>query len=122
MANGADSFRHDIPQEFSNEDRWQVWLISFSRKSFIALLAGGGVTYILFKITAACHVPIVGIILGLLLTVVVVFLTMMPIPESDYIKGGGLTLDIIFLRRLIRKRSRIVYVKGIRDYSGKRKG
>lgn len=121
MAYGADSFRHDVPQEFSDEDRWQIWRISLPRKSFVMLLAGGGVTYLLFKGFALLHLAVFGVVLGLVLTLMVVFLTLIPIPESDYIKGGGLTLDIILIRRMVRRRNRVVYVKGIADNSKKRR-
>lgn len=113
MVSGADSFRHDIPQEFSDEDRWQVWRFSLSKKSFITLLIGGGVTYGLFKLTAMIHVPILGVIMGILLTAAAVALTIIPIPSSEFIKGGGYTLDIILIRKLVRKKKRFVYVRGL---------
>lgn len=117
---GPDSFQQDIPQEFSDEDRWQLGRFSFSKKSFIVLLSGFGVTYMLFKIMSFIHASTVGVILGITLTVIAVFLSMFPMPESDYIKGGGLTLDIILLRKLVRRRNRIVYTKGISNYGARR--
>lgn len=118
----TDGFTHEIPQEFSDEDRWIIGRISLSRKSFIVLLAGGGMTYGMYKFFSLIDIPVLGVVLGVLLTIVAVFLTIFPIPETDYIKGGGLTLDDILLRRFVRRRNRIVYVKGIREVSKKKKG
>lgn len=117
----AMGFTHDIPQEFSDEDRWVIGRVSLSRKSLIVLVAGCGVTYLLFKVTSVIHIPIFGVVLGLLFTVTAVFLTIFPIPESDYLKGGGMTLDTIIIRRLIRYSNRIVYAKGISDLSNKKR-
>lgn len=116
----ADGFTHEIPQEFSDEDRWIIGRVSLSRKSFLVLLAGGGLTYGMFKLFSIIGIPVFGVVFGVVLTIVAVFLTIFPIPETDYIKGGGLTLDVILLRRLVRRRNRIVYVKGIRNASKKK--
>lgn len=118
----ADGFTHEIPQEFSDEDRWVIGRFSLSRKSFIVLLAGGGLTYGMYKLFSMVGIPVVGVVLGALFSIVAVFLTIFPIPETDYIKGGGLALDDILLRRFVRRRSRIVYVKGIRNVLKKEKG
>lgn len=118
----ADGFTHEIPQEFTDEDRWIIGRFSLSKKSFAMLLGGGGLTFGLYKLFSLFHIPVVGVVLGVILTITVVFLTIFPIPESDYIKGGGLTLDVILLRRYVRRRNRIVYIKGIRNPWNKKKG
>lgn len=114
-----EQFLHEVPQEFTNEERWNIGAISLSRKSFIVFLVGLGVTYWLFKIGVVLRIPIVTVVIGALLTIVAVFITIFPVPESDYMKGGGLTLDIILFRRLVRRLNRVVYIKGI-SYSRKK--
>ena len=115
-------FEHDIPQEFSDEDRFPIYRqITLPKKSFLTLLIGIGLTYVLYRLTSAIHLSVAGIVVGFVLTIVAVVLTLFPLPEEEYIKGGGLTLDLILLRRMVRRRSRLVYAKGISNMSVKSK-
>jgi hypothetical protein len=108
------NYTHSIPQEFSDEDRWDIGRFSLSRKSLITLLVGLAGTFLLMKLCSLFHLSIVGVIAGLLLTAVTVACTIIPVPLSDYLKGGGLTMDVIFFRRFLRKRksAQAIYIKG----------
>lgn len=103
---------HDIPAEFTSEGRWFRYL---SNKGMTAVLIGCAFTAALHRIAAIFHAGMAGIIAGVLFTGALGFFTMFPLPEQDYLRGGGITLDIIILRRIIRRMNRRIYVKGIAE-------
>lgn len=103
-----------IPLEFSDEDKYFKY---FTKKNILALLLSGIVCYCIAKLSAALlGTMLPGLIVGLLMVLVIVGVTMLPIPETEYMKGAGLTLDVIIIRRIIRRTSRVIYIKG---YSNK---
>lgn len=100
---------YDIPSEFSDEDRW---FKIFTKKQAIMIAAAAGVMVMLEKIFDKFGLAFVGIILGAILIIVTAVIVMFRIPEMNYLRGGGQTLDIILFKRLVRKRNRYIYVKG----------
>ena len=52
------------------------------------------------------------IIMGGLFVVLVTGCTMLPYPDTEYLKGGGMTFDVLLIRRIIRRSSKKLYVKG----------
>lgn len=106
MANGM---AHEIPSEFTDEDRW---LKIFSTKSFAVLGVTGIITLLLTKFFGLFGIPLVGAILGGILVVTATGTTMIRKFGDNYLKGAGQTLDRLLILRLIRRRNRVIYVKG----------
>ena len=105
----ADGMSHEIPSEFTDEDRW---LNLFSTKSFAVLGVGGVLTLGLYKFFGLFSISLVGGILGFLVTAFATGLTMIPKMGDDYLRGAGQKLDRLLLLWIVRKRNRCIYVKG----------
>lgn len=104
------SMRHYVPGDFSNETKW---LKFFGNKQILLVAIGVAITYACYKgSTFLFGQGFVGIVFGLIIALIIVAPAMIPVPQTDYIKGGGVTWDVIFIRKMIRKRSRVIYVKG----------
>ena len=98
-----------IPAEFTDEDKWFRF---FYKKNLAVFCAGAAFTYLLWKVLDLGGLGIAGLIAGGMVTTAITAVTMLPIPESSYLKGGGQTLDIILIRRLIRRKSAVIYIRG----------
>lgn len=105
---------YDIPPEFTDEEKW---LKFFSTKQAKVFLATGMFTVVLYKICNLFGNAAVGAVTGIFFMVVCMVLVSISIPVENYLKGGGLTLDIVLARRFIRFKSRGIYVLGYHDYA-----
>lgn len=105
----AEGMTHEIPSEFTDEDRW---LNLFSTKSFSILGAGSILTLILYKLLGAASLQMAGGAVGLAVTLAATGATMIPKMGDDYMKGAGQKLDRLLLLRIVRRRNRCIYVKG----------
>ena len=106
--------KHEIPSEFTDEDKWLKY---FSKKSVFVLCITGMIAFLFYQFTSLFGIPLLGIIIGGCVMAIGVAPTMLPRSEMEYLKGGGQTWDLIFLKWLIRKSKKVIYVKG---YRGKR--
>ncbi len=105
----AEGMSHEIPSEFTDEDRW---LNLFSTKSFAVLGAGGVLTIGLYKFFGLFSLQMAGGAAGLLFSAAATGLTMIPKMGDDYLAGAGQKLDRLLLLRIVRRRNRCIYVKG----------
>lgn len=104
------SMRHHVPGEFVNETKW---LKFFGTKQLILIGVGAAVTYVCYKVSTFFGLGgAVGILTGLVLGIIIVAPSMIPIPETQFLKGAGSTVDVIFVRWLIRRRKRVIYIRG----------
>lgn len=95
------------PDEFKSEE---IWLGFLPRKAFIIALVFLALAMLLFK-----AVGIVGFLIVLVVGAVVVALTMIHVSDEKYLKGAGLTLDTVLIRKYIRKKNKKILVKGCED-------
>lgn len=102
------SLHHDIPSEFTDDGRWFHF---FTKKGIIFVAVGLVIMYGLYKVTVPFGFTLAGVIVGLVITILLGFVSMFPSP-SDYIHGSGITIDVLILRRFIRWANRCIYVKG----------
>lgn len=104
------SMRHNVPGEFHSETKWFRF---FSNKQLGFLVVALFVLYLCYKVNVnfTGH-GFFGVLVGLNIGAVIVAPSMIPIPQTEFLKGGGLTIDIILIRRWIRKRKKCIYVKG----------
>lgn len=108
-----NKFRYNIPSEFTDEDRWFKY---FTKKDLLVIVVTGILTGVLFKLSASLiNKPYVGLIIGLIIMGASLFCCMVRKPETLYLTGGGQTLATIILRRLIRRKNRVIYVRGYNE-------
>lgn len=105
----ANGMTHEVPSEFTDEDRW---LNIFSTKSFAVLGMTGMVMLFLIKFFTLFHAAVIGWILGGILVVVGTGITMVKKMGDNYLQGAGQTFDRILFLRMVRKRNKVIYVKG----------
>lgn len=107
-------FRKSIPSEFSDEDKY----FRFFTKPDLAVIAlTGAFTVLLFKLTELFFgKPFIGLIIGVLIMGASLFCSMMRVPESLNFTGGGQKIATILIRRIIRRTSKKIYVKGYDDW------
>lgn len=105
-----DEFYNEVPEEFSKED--DKWLRFFPPKSFGVLVGTLVFTFILIKLFGVMHLSWLGGLIGFLITATFTGLTMIPVGPDNYLKGAGQKLDIIMIRKIVRKLNRCIYVKG----------
>lgn len=104
--------RFSIPSEFTDEDKWKIWQISLSKLSMLALVIGLGITWMLHKLLTPLGGSVVGVVIGLIITLILVLITAIPVSETEYLKGAGILWYEILLRRFIRRRKSVIYVRG----------
>lgn len=102
--------KHNVPGEFNNETKW---LRLFSNRQLCYLGVAFLVTALCYKVSVALvGAALPGVITGLVIGVCIMFPVMRVIPETEFLKGGGLFISTLLVRLWIRKRNRRIYVKG----------
>lgn len=98
-----------IPAEFSNDAQWYKY---FTLKTLICFVASGIFMVLLGNLTLLLGSRVPGLILGFINLAFVMFITNFKIPETEYLKGAGQTVDVILYRKYLRLKARCIYVKG----------
>lgn len=101
-----------IPSEFSDEDKWFKY---FTKKTLACTLLSGMFMVLLGNFTSLFGSRAPGLILGSIIVVFVIFITNFKIPETEYLKGAGQTIDVILIRKYLRRRAKCIYVKGYKN-------
>lgn len=107
-----ERLKYDVPSEFSDDE---LWLKIFHKHQLIIACVMFAITIFLFKFLSLFGMKWVGLIVGLIATFIVTGSTFIFVPEQDYLKGANLSMDIIILRKLLRKWNARIYVKGYGD-------
>ena len=108
-------FTHEIPDEISRSD--ERWLKVFTKKSLIASLIAGALGYFLGRMLSFGN-NLISIGITIFFILITFGLTTIKIPEGYYLRGQGLTLDVILLRIFLRRRQKIIYVKNYNEGGG----
>lgn len=103
------TLRHEIPSKFTDEDRWFKY---FTKKTLRFIMVGCLILVLLYKIFSLFGLAVIGVVFGVVITIALAAISMIPVPENQFLRGGGLTLDIILIRRFIRRGNKVIYVKG----------
>ena len=87
---------YEIPGEFSDEDRWFKF---FNKRQ--ALMIGVSIIFAILVIKGMTSIGLlpVGVIIGIFAVVFVSVSVMVKIPEMEYLRGGGQTLDVYLIKR-----------------------
>lgn len=105
-----------IPREYKDEDKWFRY---FNKKQAVILVLTLLADY-RFLLMASNHGFLVpAIIAAILFTLIVAAVIMIELPiEAMFLTGGGITLEQCLVRIIIRRRSRVIYVKNYEPEEG----
>lgn len=107
-------FTYNIPSEFTDEDKWFKY---FTKKDMGVILVTGVITLTLYKLSdSLLEKPFIGLIIGGIIMCISLFCSMVKLPDTLYLTGGGQTILTLMMRRLVRKRNRVIYIKGYDDW------
>lgn len=101
--------KFEIPQGFSDEIRYFRF---FPLRSLIILLATAAPGFLVVKLCGYFGFSLQAIIIWIFIEAVIVGSTIIPKPRERWKDGGGVTYDRLLVRKLIRRRSRCLYIKG----------
>lgn len=105
--------RYEIPQGFSDEIKWFKF---FSMRSLIVLIAVSTPGVFLIRLVSGLGITLYMIVFWVILAGVVTSLTMFRIPSSSWLTGGGEYIDQVLIKRLIRRKTRCLYIKGCHQH------
>jgi len=101
--------RREIPQGLTDES---IWYKYFSLRSLLVAVG-------FIAVGIAIGVLIKGLGIGWpfaicwgVLTIVVTLMTLIRIPNTNWLKGGGEHIDQVLFKLLYRRRNRCIYIKG----------
>jgi hypothetical protein len=103
----AQTGKYQIPAEYKDEDRW--W--KFTKRQLVYVIIGLMIDYFFFKIFQPMGLSVVWIFLDVVVSLFFGIIAMVPIPQSSYLHGGGMMLEAVILRMLMRKFNRVLYTK-----------
>lgn len=103
----AQTGKYQIPAEYKDEDRW--W--KFTKRQLVYVIIGLMIDYFFFKIFQPMGLSVVWIFLDVVVSLFFGIIAMVPIPQSRYLHGGGMMLEAVILRMLMRKFNRVLYTK-----------
>lgn len=101
--------RHEIPSEFSDEEKW---LNFFSKKAFIWGGATLGIGLVLANVLKPFGLFVPMLVISIIATLAMVGLIMIKKPEGDYVNGSGLSYMEILLRIKGRRSRKVIYLLG----------
>lgn len=103
----AQMGKYRIPTEYKDEDRW--W--KFTKRQLVYLAMGLAIDYVTFRILSPFGLITIWILLAVPISIFFLVIAMVPIPNSQYLHGGGMMLEAVILRIIMRKFKRVLYVK-----------
>lgn len=107
-------FTYSIPSEFTDEDKYFKY---FTKKNMAVIIITGFIMFLLYKLTGSLFgKPFIGLIIGGIIMLVSILCVMVKIPETLYLEGGGQTILTILTRKYVRKRNKVIYIKGYDDW------
>ena len=100
--------RYEIPQGLTDESRWYKY---FSLRSLIICLCVAGVGLLIGNLIKGLGITIYFIVFWVVLTILITALTLVKIPNSNWLRGGGEYVDQFLLKIFIRNQKRCLYIK-----------
>lgn len=100
---------YEIPQGFSDEIKWLKFFHTRSIKMLAITVAPG---LVMARFLHSFKALVVFIAVWSLLVLILTGSTMVAMPASRWINGGGQYLDQLALKRMLRSKNRCLYVKG----------
>lgn len=92
--------RYKTPKEFKDEDIWFKW---FTKKQIIYLVVCAGISFVIFTVLQKIHLTLIGAMLVVILMLAGFMVPRMDMPADKYLIGGGMPLEQVMLRILVKK-------------------
>lgn len=108
------ALREEVPREFSDDARWYKFFTNQMFAATLIILVAGR---ILYAFLAKFHLGIVGIVITGIIWIVTLILLGVPVPKGNLTGGSGLILGQVLIRLWIRKKKRVIYIKGYKGES-----
>lgn len=102
------NLREEVPAEFSDDERWYKY---FTKKTLVVLLIAILFTYVLTVLFGLIHLPALGLFIGIIIGSTVFIAFNVKLPISDTLHGGGTTLDVLFVRIMVRRKTGKIMVR-----------
>ena len=102
-------YRYEIPQGLTDEIRWFKY---FSLRSLIILVCVAAAGIPIIMLLDCLNITVYLIVFWAFFTIMITLSTMVRIPNTNWLNGGGEYIDQYLIKRLIRKRKRCLYIKG----------
>lgn len=99
---------YEIPPEFKDEERW---FKIFCMKSLKIFLGTGIIGLIIFKFFQFLGLAALGAVVGGALCIVCTVLSVIPIADTEYMRGAGNTVAELQLKKFYRKIKRCILIK-----------
>ena len=101
--------RYEIPQGLTDEIKWFKY---FSIRSLIILLCVAALGIPVVMVLGNLGITVYLIVFWVFLTIMITLMTMIRIPNTNWMNGGGEYIDQYLIKRIIRKKHRCLYIKG----------
>lgn len=102
-------YRYEIPQGLTDEIKWFKY---FSLRTLIVAIVVAAVGIPIIILLDRFQITIYLIVFWAFITIVITLSTMVRIPNTNWMNGGGEYIDQFLIKRLIRKKNRCLYIKG----------
>ena len=102
-------YSYEVPQGLTDEIKWFKY---FSLRSLIVCVCVAGVGIPVIKLLGGLGITVYLIVFWVFLTIAVTLITLVRIPNTNWMNGGGEYIDQVLIKRLIRRRNRCLYIKG----------
>ena len=103
----------------TDEDKYGYGRITFTKIQILYALVGFGVGFLIFSLLNKTHLAlfqILGIVIIIILTLAGIAIGGLTLPNSKYLAGGGLRIDLYIFRKLkkkLMKQKHVVYCRNI---------
>lgn len=102
-------YRYEIPQGLTDEIKWFKY---FSLRTLIIAVIVAAIGIPIIMLLDRFGITVYLIVFWAFITIVIALSTMVRIPNTNWMNGGGEYIDQVFIKRMIRKRNRCLYIKG----------
>ncbi len=92
--------QYRVPDELKDED---LWFRFFTKRQLAIFIAVFLIDWGILKITGLMHLNVVGVLVSIGLLVITGILVFFKMPANRYLLGGGIGLDKLLARILIKK-------------------
>lgn len=99
--------KYRIPAEYKDEDKW--W--KFTKRQIVYIAIALAIDWLMYKIFQPMGLTVVWLVIDAIVSVLFLLIAMVQIPTSQYLYGGGMMLEAVVLRVIMRKFHRVLYTK-----------
>lgn len=92
--------KYKTPRKFTDEDKWFRW---FTKKQVLYIGISLSLAFAIFAVMQACKLTLIGAMIAVILVFAGFGIPRFDMPSDKYLLGGGMPLELIIKRILIKK-------------------